>query len=437
MHYRRWAFLFFLSFILSTVSLSTVALAADPTSPRVEALKKDVAAGNSAAIEAFWAKAQVSGAPLVESSDVRDHKLVTFLFRGNADASNVVVVTPLSLIDINAAKLTHIDGTDVWYRTYEMPNDARFTYRFAINDSLVSFEKETNFFGRMKDWKRDPLNQKTFEVFQGIVASVLALPNAPADAAAHVRSETAKGIVEEQTFHSAALNADVKLWVYQPAKSNPSGSLPVVVFNDGDSYKDLMSTPVILDNLIADGAIPPVVAVFVPNLPDGREKYLNCNRAWSDFEATELLSWLRTKYKVSGDASQHVIAGYSLGGLAAGCAGESHPEAFGRVLAQSGSFFRAPEGEAPEWLARTLAQEQHRNQSWYLEIGQLETAAIPSRDPSMLTASRHLRDVLMARGYEVTYAERYNGHEHVAWRATLPVGLKTLLKPNTHSVAAK
>jgi enterochelin esterase family protein len=65
--------------------------------------------------------------------------------------------------------------------------------------------------------------------------------------------------------------------------------------------------------------------------------------------------------------------------------------------------------------------------NFYLEVGLLETAAIPSRDPSMLTSSRHLRDVLIAKGYRVDYHEHFSGHEHVAWRATFREGLIELM----------
>jgi enterochelin esterase family protein len=45
----------------------------------------------------------------------------------------------------------------------------------------------------------------------------------------------------------------------------------------------------------------------------------------------------------------------------------------------------------------------------------------------MLTSSRHLRDVLIAKGYHVEFRDRFSGHEHVAWRATLSDGLTALL----------
>ena len=116
-----------------------------------------------------------------------------------------------------------------------------------------------------------------------------------------------------------------------------------------------------------------------------------------------------------------------MGGLAAACAAYQHPETFGKVLAQSGSFYRAQSDGEPEWLARQFVQSKQLPLDFYLEVGLLETSSIPSRDPSMLTSSRHLRDVLLAKGYRVDYHEHFSGHEHLAWRATFGEGLIELL----------
>lgn len=116
-----------------------------------------------------------------------------------------------------------------------------------------------------------------------------------------------------------------------------------------------------------------------------------------------------------------------MGGLAAACAAYEHPEIFGKVFAQSGSFYR-PQGDGePEWLARQFVQSKLLPLDFYLEVGLLETSSVPSRDPSMLTSSRHLRDVLLAKGYRVDYHEHFSGHEHLAWRATFGEGLIELL----------
>jgi enterochelin esterase-like enzyme len=48
----------------------------------------------------------------------------------------------------------------------------------------------------------------------------------------------------------------------------------------------------------------------------------------------------------------------------------------------------------------------------------------------MVSVARHLRDALLARGYDVAgYRERAGGHDFVNWRQALPDALIALLGP--------
>ncbi len=40
----------------------------------------------------------------------------------------------------------------------------------------------------------------------------------------------------------------------------------------------------------------------------------------------------------------------------------------------------------------------------------------------ILASSRHMRDVLLAKGYEVHYQEFIGGHDYLSWRGTLADG---------------
>jgi len=44
-----------------------------------------------------------------------------------------------------------------------------------------------------------------------------------------------------------------------------------------------------------------------------------------------------------------------------------------------------------------------------------------------LETTRHMRDVLRAKGYEVHYQEFAGGHEYLNWRGTLADGLIALI----------
>ena len=176
----------------------------------------------------------------------------------------------------------------------------------------------------------------------------------------------------------------------------------------------------ILDDLIANGRIPPVVAILVGNTDRARE--LMCSVSFSDFLAKELVPWAQEKYRATTDAAQTVVAGSSLGGLAASFAGFTHPEVFGNVLSMSGSYWWSPVGDPePEWLARQFASPPSRSLQMFVAVGSMEEAA------SQLATNRHFRDVLTAKGYPVRFREFNGGHNYLAWRDMLPEGLLALL----------
>ena len=109
-------------------------------------LAAEVAAGRREALERFWAERKELGTPIYEPGGDPQHSLVTFVWRGEAGTRNVVVNLD-AVTDIAGLQLTRLAATDVWYRSYSLPSEARFYYQFSPDDSLVPFEEET-------DWAR-------------------------------------------------------------------------------------------------------------------------------------------------------------------------------------------------------------------------------------------------------------------------------------------
>ncbi len=399
-----------------------------PESLAIQHLRSAASASPSRAEKEFWDSLQGPGTPLIEPvpGDAA-HSLVTFVWRGGPDVRNVAVITPRSLGDFPGSALELVPGTQTWFRTYLLPNDARFNYRFAENDSGVPFDQERNFMKRMQTWRVDPLNPRRFEVAPGVETSVLELSGAPSTQWSRVRTDVPHGEVRAVTLPLGG--APRKAWLYSPPGGAPAKNRPLILFLDGQSYTSLIPGPTILDNLIAARSIRPTAALFLAASDDDRDTEYNCNPAFADRLINEVLPYATRELKAGASPQQTIVAGSSLGGLQAACTAVAHPERFGAVLAQSGSFYRAPPGEEPEALTRRLAAGPARPLRWYLEVGLLEVGAIPNRDPSMLTASRHLRDVLTAKGATQRFREYYGGHEHLAWRESLPIGLQFLLAP--------
>jgi enterochelin esterase family protein len=327
--------------------------------------------------------------------------------------------------------MLHLPGTDLWFKSYRVPADVRQTYWFAPNDSLVSWEAETNWTKRSATWKADPFNPKTAP--ETPPGSLLVLPQTPAQPWCVPRPNITKGKIRRHRVPSTILGASRSVSVYTPAvyRSN-RGPYPLLLLLDGWAYVHLVPTPTILDNLIADGRLAPMVAVMVDNPSHAaRQQDLACSTAFVDFVSQELIPWIQAHYRVVADPSQTIIGGSSLGGLCAAFAGLFRPDVFGKVLAQSGAFWWKPDNEDNyEWLTRQFEVRPRVVVDFHLAVGVLEVGRKGQIPPTILAANRHLRAALEAKGYSVDYVEFSGGHDYVCWQGVLPAALIALSNPS-------
>ncbi|HEV7669704.1 MAG TPA: enterochelin esterase [Thermoanaerobaculia bacterium] len=409
--------------------------AQEPASPRLGALHKEISAGETGALERFWQRIGEEGTPLVEPAEgAKDEVLVTYLWRGGDETKNVlVVISPTDLATpeaIAGARLERLPQTDLWYLSRRVRSDARFAYSLSVNDSLVPLAQATpaEEEARWNALIADPKNPRSALDPQ---ASLAELPTAPKQPWIVPNPQVPAGRIEEHQLKSARLGNERVVRVYTPPGYDPKGApYPLLVLLDGRTYSSDIPTPTILDNLLAAGRMPPVVAVFVSNpSAESRLAEFTCNPKFAAFLTGELIPWVRNGWRVTADPTRTAIVGSSLGGLAAACAAIRSSEIFGNVLALSGSFYWQLTGDTePEGVAHQLATGPKLPLRFYLEAGLMEDRSRPST-PSLLTANRHLRDVLQAKGYAVEYKEFNGGHSILNWRGSVADGLLALFGP--------
>lgn len=404
------------------------------SSPRIELLRSRLQAGDRLAAVRFWEKVKVSKTPLVESiPGDKKNVLVTFLWQGAEDTRNVVVFLQTGGLNPADNQMMRLPDSNVWYRSYVFPNDVRLLYNLSPNDDLTPLNAPNiNWQTRFANVQTDPLNPKRFPaagVKNTNIQSVMELSGAWRQPWVARKFGVLPGSVEAQKFKSTILNNERNIWIYLPAKYQAAGkSYPLVIFFDGQSYIDRVPTPTILDNLIAAGKIPPLVAVLVDNpSPAARELELPCNSSFADFLAKELIPLIRQKYPVTTAPAETVISGSSYGGLAATCAAMKYPNIFGNVLSQSASYWWKPESTVEyEWLRRQFSTNSKLPLRFFLTVGLLETLPKPG-NTNQLEANRRFRDSLKSKGYPVTYLEFDGAHEDINWQGTLADGLINLL----------
>jgi Putative esterase len=186
-----------------------------------------------------------------------------------------------------------------------------------------------------------------------------------------------------------------RVWTYEPAQP---AEARLLLF-DGNEYLTLANVHLTLDNLIAEGVIPPVAAVLPDNV-DTASRFRDLDRN-ADF-----LAWCE-RLLPDAPAERSVVAGCSMGGRSAVYFASERPDLFGLCLAQSAALFGAP--PPPAGLPVR----------WFLDVGTLE----PELAPGVLG----LRDKLAGDGYDVTFEEFPGGHDYFWWRETIADGLIALL----------
>jgi len=420
----------------------------DP-SPRIQELSKQIASGETKT-ESFWKEIAAQGTPLVEQLNV-NYWLVTFLWRAQHDTRSVMVTGSFNVPGPTRNNLMHrIGDSDVWYLTLKLPKAARFTYRLVPNNPPRSESMQATA-------QADSYNPRRWEcpktAKKFLCRSIAELPDAAPQPWIVSKPGTPTGRIEKQTIKSAIQKLDRDLIIYTPAgyKSDGPPNALLVLFDGDDILSDDFQGQTTLDNLIAARKIPPTVVVMVDNVGDRRLVDLVANPEFADFMATELVPWVRAHYNVTRDPERTVVSGKSAGGLAAAYMGLRHPEVFGNVFSQSGAFWWSPEhsggvcaSKCPEdggrrsdpdgmdsrteenWIAKQFVTSPKLPVRFFLEAGTFEVDK-EGTGGDILEATRTLRDMLLAKGYEVHFQQFVSGHDDLSWRGTFADGLITLL----------
>jgi enterochelin esterase-like enzyme len=395
---------------------------------------------------AFWERMAEERTPLIEPDPASPyHSLVTYVFP-NPVARHVVMNPGFGELVDNV--MERIPGTAVWHAAYRYRNDVRATYSFAANLPAVSFRDtdETKwaefraFFVDAPPPSPDPNARETFvsragEGLPDNVGSILTLPGAPDQSITAKRPGIARGHIEAHRLKSEVMGNERRVWVYTPPDYAPGERrYPMLVLFDGGGALSLMPTHRLLDSLLADGRIGPMVAVFVDNATDiSRNHELPCSEDFARFIETELAPWVRAKYAVSHDPKDGFVTGVSYGGLASMWMGYRLPHIFGVVIAQAPSLWWGPgwdldkplplQAYAEGWLIDQYAASPRLPLRIWMEIGLMEP------QDRMIDPCRRMADVLRGKGYDLTYSEFAAGHDYALWRVTLAQALAKMAPP--------
>jgi enterochelin esterase family protein len=219
-------------------------------------------------------------------------------------------------------------------------------------------------------------------------------------------------------------NTERQWWVYVPAQYKPDGSAALMIFQDGHDYqnrKGAWGVPTVLDNLIAAGDIPPMVAVFInPGHDPAKERknpWSSSNRSaeydslgtnYTRLLLEEILPEIEKQWPVSKDPELRGLCGASSGGICSFTVAWERPDQFRRVLSTIGSFVNLRGGNAYPYLIRKTERKP-------LRVFLQDTSGdLDNPFGHWPTANRQLHAALQYMGYDVKFdwQEGYGHNSH-------------------------
>jgi enterochelin esterase family protein len=347
-------------------------------------------------IDAFWAalikKKQI---PLVENDSV------AFLFKGEADSvfwqGDFNGWGSLAGGHIFNNRGYRVGKSDIWRMKAAFPPNARIDYKIVLNG---------------RTWITDPANPNQQWGGSG-PNSELRMPEWKPEAISQSRKEVARGQLSENVLTSSeSMGYTINYKVYTPANYQQLSDLPVIYITDGQEYADEKMGAMIhvLDNLIADQVIKPVIAVFIDPREDGnannnrRMFELPLNDRFVHFITEELIPAVDTTYKTKATADARAIMGTSLGGLNAAYVGVKASDKINLIAIHSPSFWYRPQIYGMFEDSPTLP----------LKIF-MSTGVISDTQEG----ARRMKAIMEEKKYPLEYREINEGHSWGNWRSLI------------------
>lgn len=184
-----------------------------------------------------------------------------------------------------------------------------------------------------------------------------------------VRDDVPKGAVERmEPWESTIFPGTIRDWaIYVPAQYKADQPAALMVFQDGEGMRNPSGrwrVPVVFDNLIARGEMPPTIAVFINPGHDKSKPRQNGKHSNRGFEydslgdryvrflLEEIIPEVKKRYNISDDPELHAIGGSSSGAICAFTAAWQRTDFFRRVYSSVGSFTNLRGGNVYPALVR-------------------------------------------------------------------------------------
>lgn len=388
---------------------------------------------------AFWAEIERLGTPLMEPVTGSDEYLITFVARGDENTTSFTgngggffwKETPFK----------RVEKTDIWFAQVQAPRGHVGSYVI-----LKNLPQGTDYWDQRKYAHPDEFNRRhklTWAPWpkatgRSYSTYVYETPRALPLKYLEKPAEAIRGRRLESRFTSNILGNTRDLFIYFPLTFEPGMATPLLIAFDGSAYFNGLAVPTMLDNMIAEGAIPPLVALFPCSIDTPtRNRELPCHPDFIRMLCDELLPLSEQNHSVNFTGQPVILAGSSYGGLASLYGAVMRPDRFTHVLSQAGAFYGVPSedySQGHSWRPQEIARTGMLPQKLYFDAGTSDNMyTSEGKHPSNLEVNRALHEQLRQMKYgNFKYLEYSGGHDYACWQRTFPIGLEWLL--NTKSL---
>ncbi|MCG8418389.1 MAG: enterochelin esterase [Proteobacteria bacterium] len=340
--------------------------------------------------------------PLVEGNQV------TFAFRGEADA----VRLRHFIYGLPTAQPFHrVHDTDFWYFILDLPQGSRVEYKFELQR------------GDHVEWIRDPFNPLLARDPFG-ANSVCQGVGYERPSWTQPQDDVRPGTLDHLILNDTPFGDMRRVTVYLPARFRDTRLYRLLVVHDGGDYLTYAALKTVLDNLIHDFEVAPLIVALTH--PGDRLVEYPDNQAHSAFLAEHLLPLMEKKYPLIQSPAARGLMGASFGAVASLAAAWRYPGTFGCLLLQSGSFAftdigqhsRGPAFDPVVEFVNAFRQSPGKPaERVFLSCGTYE---------SLIYENRSIVPLLQQTGMNVRYVEARDGHNWENWRDRLRVALSWL-----------
>lgn len=355
------------------------------------------AAPDAAAVDRFLAEHPV---PIVEG------RRCTFLFRGEADE---VWVTHRITGLPDRLPLRRLRGTDLWSVVLELPESSRVEYQIETRR------------GDAYERVNDPLNPHRSHSPVGSSSVVFATGYVDPEWA-RPDPETRPGELVELAVPSRALGRDARVTLYLPARFRRTTAYPLLIVHDGPDYLQYASARTVLDNLVHRNEVAEVVGAFLH--PGDRLVEYADSTAQARFVTRELLPYLERRFPLVAQPAGRCLMGASFGAVASLSTAYRHPDTYGSLLLQSGSFvftdIGTDHGGGP--VFDPVARFTNRFRDRPRAVADRVFVSCGVYEP-LIVRNRSMVPVFTETGMRVKYVESRDGHSWENWRDRLRDGL--------------